>query len=100
MSVPAKPRTFLAAIGDSNSPVTWSGIPYHFLQAARAEGLLDVGLPLSTSGLSWQARRIGWNLGRVIKGDRPGGFQYSSAFLERLWSSSLIHIKNNVVINC
>lgn len=100
MSLPAKPRTFLAAIGDSNSPVTWSGIPYHFLQAARAQGLLDVGLPLSTSGLSWRARRIVWNVGRVVKGDRRGGFQYSRAFLERLWSSSVHHIKSNVVVNC
>jgi glycosyltransferase involved in cell wall biosynthesis len=95
-----KPRTFLAAVGDSNSPVTWSGIPYHFLQAARAQGLIDVGLPLSTDGLSWQARRIGWNLRRVMSGERRGGYQYSRAFLERLWSPSLHHIKDNVVINC
>jgi glycosyltransferase involved in cell wall biosynthesis len=95
-----KPRTFLAAVGDCNSPVTWSGIPYHFLQAARAQGLIDVGLALSADGLSLRARRIVWNFGRIITGDRRGGFQYSNAFLERLWSSSLPHIKNNVVINC
>jgi glycosyltransferase involved in cell wall biosynthesis len=95
-----KPQTFLAAVGDSNSPVTWSGIPYHFLQAARAQGLIDAGLPLSTDGLIWKARRIKWNLGRVLSGDRRGGYQYSRSFLESLWSPVLPGLKGNVVINC
>jgi glycosyltransferase involved in cell wall biosynthesis len=100
MSFTDKPRTFLAAVGDSNSPVTWSGIPYHFLQAARAQGVLDVGLPFSTNGLSWRARRVSWNLGRVMSGYGRGGYQYSRPFLERLWSQSLAHLRDNVVVNC
>jgi glycosyltransferase involved in cell wall biosynthesis len=95
-----RPKAFLAAMGDSNSPVTWSGIPYHFLQAARAEGLLDEGLPLATDGAGWKARRIAWNIGRVLSGDRLGGYQYSSAFLERLWSPVTARLRNNVVVNC
>lgn len=95
-----KPQTFLAAVGDSNSPVTWSGIPYHFLQAGRAQGLLDEGLPLSTDGLIWQARRINWNLARVLSGDRRGGYQYSRPFLECLWSPVLPRLKGNIVVNC
>jgi glycosyltransferase involved in cell wall biosynthesis len=95
-----KRRTFLAAVGDSNSPVTWSGIPYHFLQAARAQGLIDEGLPLSTDGASWKVRRINWNLKQVLSGDRRGGYQYSTDFLERLWSPVFPRIKEGVVINC
>jgi glycosyltransferase involved in cell wall biosynthesis len=93
-------RTFLAAVGDTNNPVTWSGIPYHFLQSARAAGLIDKGLRLSTDGGDWQVRRLVWNATRVARGDRHGGYQYSSAFLERLWSSSLPEITGGAVINC
>ncbi|HVG32889.1 MAG TPA: glycosyltransferase family 4 protein [Pyrinomonadaceae bacterium] len=97
----AKPRRrFLAAVGDSNNPVTWSGIPFHFLQAARAAGLLDEGLPLSTDGRVWQARRVAWNLSRVFKGDRRGGYQYSESFLERLWRPVRNSVQGGIVVNC
>lgn len=95
-----KRKTFLAAVGDANSPVTYSGIPYHLLQSAKANGLLDEGLSLSVDGPAWQAHRLGWNLCRVLSGDRRGGYQYSRAFLERLWSPVLPRLKNGVVINC
>ncbi|HEX8847117.1 MAG TPA: glycosyltransferase family 4 protein [Pyrinomonadaceae bacterium] len=95
-----KPRAFLAAVGDVNDPVTWSGIPYHFLQSARIAGLLDEGLPLSTGDFGWKALRLGWNLSRVLSGDRYGGYQYSTAFLERLWSTVLPRLKSNLVVNC
>ena len=93
-------KTFLAAVGDCNSPVTWSGIPYHFLQAARAEGLLDAGLPLATDGIGWKIHRVKWNFGRVIRGDHYGGFQYSDSFLEKLWSPVARLLPNNTVVNC
>jgi glycosyltransferase involved in cell wall biosynthesis len=93
-------RRFLAAVGDSNNPVTWSGIPFHFLQAARSASLLDEGLPLSTEGLVWQARRIAWNLSRVLRGDRRGGYQYSASFLERLWQPVRNSVQGGIVVNC
>ncbi|HEV2916052.1 MAG TPA: glycosyltransferase family 4 protein [Pyrinomonadaceae bacterium] len=93
-------RRFLAAVGDSNNPLTWSGIPYHFLQAARARGLLDEGLPLSTSGAGLRAARAAWNSLRVLGGDHYGGYQYSVAFLERLWRPVRDRIRGGIVINC
>lgn len=94
------PPVFLAAIGDANSRITWSGTPYHFLQAGKARGLLDEGLPLSAEGRKWQARRIAWNLARVARGDRYGGYQYSRSFLEKLWEPVRSRIRSGVVINC
>lgn len=96
----SSPRRFLAAVGDSNNPVTWSGLPFHFLQTARSAGLLDEGLPLSTEGRGWQARRACWNFSSVLKGDRQGGYQYSTSFLERLWKPVRNSISGVVVINC
>jgi glycosyltransferase involved in cell wall biosynthesis len=93
-------KAFLAAVGDSNSPVTWSGIPYHFLQAARAQRIIDEGLPLGTDGLGWKIRRLSWNSNRLLKGDSRGGYQYSTDFLERLWSPVLPRIRNSIVANC
>ncbi|MCH8168836.1 MAG: glycosyl transferase family 1, partial [Proteobacteria bacterium] len=75
--------TYLAAVGDANDPLTWSGIPYHLLRAGRGAGLFDAGLALETGGVGWAGRRIGWNLARAPRLERPGGFQYSPAFLAR-----------------
>src|SRR3712207_3669754 len=94
------PKVLLAAIGDSNDPRTWSGIPYHFMQAARSQKLINEGLPLAVEGACWQARRMIWNLLRPVTDDRRGGYQYSRSFLERLWSPVLPSLKGNVVINC
>jgi glycosyltransferase involved in cell wall biosynthesis len=95
-----KPRTFLAAVGDVNDPVTWSGIPYHFMQSARGAGLVDEGLPLSADGRDWRARRAAWNLARVAGGDRRGGYQYSRSFLEKLWAPFAPRVRGGAVINC
>ena len=93
-------RAYLAAIGDVNSPVTWSGIPYHFLRVAKTQGLLDEGLCLSAEGWNWRARRIIWNLGRPFLINRTGGFQYSSNFLDDLWTPAQTLIRDNLVFNC
>jgi len=95
-----KPRVYLAAVGDANSPVTWSGIPYHFLQAGKAKGLFDEGLALSAESREWQARRVSWNLMRLFHGDRRGGYQYSISFLERLWAPVQHKLSGFVVVNC
>jgi glycosyltransferase involved in cell wall biosynthesis len=93
-------RTFLAAVGDVNDPITWSGIPYHFLQAARADGLIDEGLPLNASGPDWTRRRVLWNLARVLTLRGQGGYQYSVPFLERLWAPFHEQLRGHSVINC
>src|SRR6266480_1879134 len=95
-----KPRVYLAVVGDANSPVTWSGIPYHFLQAGKAKGLFDEGLALSADSREWQARRVSWNLMRLFQGDRRGGYQYSVTFLERLWAPVQHKLSDSVVVNC
>ena len=91
----------LAAIGDANSPITWSGIPYHLLQAGRRAGAIDEGLDLSVSGWGWKARRLMWNIAQVaVSLGRHGGYQYSDAFLERLWAPARDTIRGAIVINC
>jgi len=93
-------RRFLAAVGDVNSPVTWGGIPYHFLQAGQAAGLFDEGLPLAVDGPLWRLRRYGWNAQRVLAGDRRGGYQYSVPFLETLWAPHRARVRGGLVFNC
>lgn len=72
----------VAVVGDATSPSTWSGTPFHFLEAVNARGHSCEGWKLSLSTLSSQ-RRL-WNLrqGLLLRG--VGGFQYSDAFLDRL----------------
>jgi glycosyltransferase involved in cell wall biosynthesis len=94
------PRTYLAAVGDVNDPITWSGIPYHFLQSAQAGGLIDEGLPLDASGPVWQRRRLLWNLGRFLTLRGKGGYQYSISFLEHLWKPFRAKLQVQSVINC
>ena len=98
----AAPRTvFLAAVGDVNNPVTWSGTPYHLLQAGRRANLIHEGLDLSVDSWHWKLRRAGWNAAQVgLRFTRPGGYQYSDVFLERLWGAVHAKIPGVAVINC
>lgn len=93
-------RVYLAAVGDVNDPITWSGIPYHFLQTAQTEGLIDHGLSLSTDGPVWQMRRMLWNAWRMLTGRGKGGYQYSVAFLEQLWAGVKNELEGQFIINC
>lgn len=92
-------RRFVAAVGDSNRSETWSGIPYHLLCWGRELGALDEGLELSTHDGRWRRQRLFWNLWRVMTGERPGGFQFSEAFLERLWRPVAPQIRGGIVFN-
>jgi glycosyltransferase involved in cell wall biosynthesis len=83
-----------------NKVDTWSGTPFHFLGAARRAGLVDVGLPLAVEGRQWRARRMAWNLARAFRLDRPGGYQYSTGFLERLWRPFVPRLSGAAVMNC
>ncbi len=75
----------LAAVGDATDPATWSGIPWHCLEAGAALGVLGRGLALDTTASAWRRRRVAWNLSQLATGRKRGGYQYSGAFLDRLF---------------
>src|SRR5690606_34971213 len=60
--------------------------PYFFLQAAREQGFLAGALPLRPEGL--RHLRLAWHLAQAARGARPGGFQYTEAFLRRLFATA------------
>lgn len=91
---------FVAAVGDANDYRTWSGIPFHFLRAGQAAGVLDTGLALSAAGWRWNARRIFWNLKELISTGRRGGYQFTEGFLSRLWRQAEPLYPRDVVISC
>lgn len=93
-------KTYLAAVGDVHDPITWSGIPYHFLQAGQALGFLDDGLRLTANGMPWKVRRILWNSWRGMTGRGVGGYQYSCSFLENLWKHERHRLRDARTINC
>lgn len=95
-----RPRIYLAALGDVNDPGTWSGIPYHFLQAAQAGNLIDEGITLLPEGAAYRRRRLIWNAWRFLCGKGKGGFQYSVTALERLWMPVRESVIDHLVINC
>src|SRR5690606_27564588 len=83
--MPEAPR-LLVAMGDPHRIDTWSGTPYFFLQAAREQGFLAGALPLRPEGL--RHLRLAWHLAQAARGARPGGFQYTEAFLRRLFAKA------------
>ena len=90
---------YLAAVGDSNDVRTWSGVPYHLLQAARPLGVIDEGLPLDTLARHWTLRRYAWNAQRWLRGQGTGGYQFSELFLERLWRPVRQAVSGATLIN-
>ena len=92
-------QTYLTCVGDANAPSTYSGTPFHFLDAARRSGLIDEGLNLSVNSQAWKLQRLLWNAATVMRGLRPGGFQYSSWFLERLYAPFQNKLPGSRLIN-
>jgi glycosyltransferase involved in cell wall biosynthesis len=78
-------RRLIAAVGDVNEIESWSGIPYHLLEAGLGLGIFHEGLRLECDGLAVQGRRTFWNLSEWALGRGIGGFQYSDSFLETMW---------------
>lgn len=83
-----------------NNPATWSGIPYHFLEAGHRAGMIDEGLDLSVDSLGWKLLRFGWNAAMLLRGRRYGGFQYSDWFLQQLYGPLEGKLAGNRLINC
>lgn len=96
----ASRRCFLAAIGDVNRVETWSGTPYHLLQAAKPAGLIDEGLAFEVFEKHRQLRRYAWNLKSLLLGRGRGGYQFSPTCLERLWRPAAGQLPGARVINC
>lgn len=90
---------FVAAVGDPWSPVTWSGTPFHLLQAGLERGLFRDGLHLVPGRPTLRAGRWLWNAWRRL-GDRSGGYQYSIPFLEALWRPVRGRLPGAAVVNC
>jgi glycosyltransferase involved in cell wall biosynthesis len=86
-NVQHSPSVYLACVGNANDPDAWSAIPFHFLEAGKAAGLITAGLPLNTETRYLKTSRYAWNGLNVLLGQGRGGFQYSSTFLENLWRS-------------
>lgn len=80
--------TLLAAVGDAADPGTFSGIPYHCLQAGAEANVFDGGLRLDTNASFWRRKRIAWNLSQIFRVGKPGGYQYSDRFLSALWKQA------------
>jgi len=90
----------LAAVGDVNNVRTWSGIPYHLLTAARDAGVMHEGLALDPEPPFRQLSRYVWNLGSLLRGNGKGGYQFSDAFLQRMWAPQQSRLEGTRVINC
>ena len=78
----------VAAIGDAEHPSTWSGIPYHFLENARALGLVAHGLRVDVDRARSLWLQVRWTLGRLARARAPRGLQYSETFLQALWRTA------------
>lgn len=97
----ARRPVLLAAEGDVNDVRTWSGTPFHLLQKAREQGLIDEGLPLAIVVDSRrQLHRYLWNLANLLRGRGRGGYAFSAPCLERLWAPQRRRLAGAVVINC
>src|SRR5687768_17474666 len=71
----------IAAVGDVKSPLTWSGTPFYFWQAASQNGFAAESWRVDLSRIHWQ--RYAWNVCQALRGGK-GGFQYSDWFLDLL----------------
>jgi glycosyltransferase involved in cell wall biosynthesis len=91
-------RVLLASVGDAGDPATFSGTPYHCLQAGLETGAVDSGLALETGGTVWRCQRLIWNLFRLTTTGQYGGYQWSEPFLERLWRQVKIP-PGSIVVN-
>jgi glycosyltransferase involved in cell wall biosynthesis len=93
-------RRLLAAAGDANDPALFGGIPYHFLHAAVADGVIDAGLSLKApEGLLHRARWASWNATRALSGAGIRGYQLSESRLNVLWSDYRDRLAGAVLLN-
>ncbi|MFQ4137702.1 glycosyltransferase family 4 protein [Nodosilinea sp. PGN35] len=80
------PQRVLTLVGDPSQINTWSNIPYFLLKAGQTAGFLHYGLPLQPEKLKLQ--RLLWNGWQHLTTGHHGGFQYSAAGLNQLFSQA------------
>lgn len=83
----------LVCCGNPSDIATWSNIPHYLLKAGSISGLLTSGPSLNPSKLA--LHRKCWNLKQLCLTGHPGGYQYSSSFIQSLWSQSGISGSSN-----
>lgn len=71
------PRRSIAALGDVLDPNCFGGSPSRFFVESRKRGFAHEAWRVDLTRL--RRDRLRWNVGRVLSGHRPGGFQFSSA---------------------
>jgi glycosyltransferase involved in cell wall biosynthesis len=74
----------IAAVGDAADLRCWSGIPFHFWQAACGPGFAREAWRVDLEKV--RLTRVLWNTGRLLSGRDRGGFQYSDRFLNQIES--------------
>jgi glycosyltransferase involved in cell wall biosynthesis len=72
----------IVILGNATDPRVHGGIPHAFLNAAKRRDFAEHGVDLDLRGMEWP-RRI-WNLKRLCRGLKCGGFQYSAPFLDEV----------------
>jgi glycosyltransferase involved in cell wall biosynthesis len=70
-------RRSVAALGDVLDPNCFGGAPNQFFEAAKERGFAQAAWTVDVGTL--RRERLKWNAGRVLRGRKPGGFQYSGA---------------------
>ena len=87
----------ITAVGDVCSHSCWSGLPYHFLEAARRSGFVTDPVRIDLTRLRWPRRT--WNLQQALLGRGQGGFQYSDRFLNLIEAQVPPHLWQGEVIS-
>lgn len=90
-------RRLFVALGDATKVNTRGGSPYYIGRAGLESGFFQkVGALRTADG---GHRRWLWNLGRLLRFGEKGGYQFSSAFAERLFSVSGIDSSVDEVVS-
>jgi len=100
MTTSGKPKLFLAAIGDVRDVRTWSGIPYHLLEAARAAGVDMTGMPFDLDRIRSRKALALWSLRRAASFRLPKAYQYSAHFHRAMWGTAETPPSGSILINC
>jgi hypothetical protein len=67
----------IAALGDVNDRNCFGGAPWQFLQESRRQGFAQEGWSVDVRRL--RGRRVAWNAAQLLRGRKPGGFQFSKS---------------------
>lgn len=69
------------------------------MQAGQTAGIIAGGYAFKTDRMSIRALRLAWNIAMFTKTRAYGGFQYSEAFLNLLWSADVVAANSPTTVN-